>query len=131
MAVAGWTGWSINAAAHVSWPPCRTIASQGDGIGVFSTTGSRLGVVVRNRKPALLWALLVAAFPALAQEDMGLGPWRLGMSKEQVVSLAEQGPYSDAASGSMETASAPFAAGKVKATLTFGTAGLAGVKFPL
>jgi hypothetical protein len=88
-----------------------------------------MGVIVRNRKPAVLWALLVAAFPALAQEDSGLGPWKLGMPKEQVVALVDQGPYTDVAAGSVETASAPFAASKVKATLAFGATGLTSIKF--
>jgi hypothetical protein len=87
-----------------------------------------MGVFVRTRKPAFLWALLLAAFPALAQEDPGFGPWRLGMSKEQVVSFAEQGPYSDGPSGSVETANAAFAARKVKATFVFGAAGLATIQ---
>ncbi len=84
---------------------------------------------MRTRKPAFLWTLLLAVAPVFAQEDPGLGPWRLGMSREQAVSFVEQGPYSDAASGAFEASSAPFAGHKIKATLTFGAAGLAGVKF--
>lgn len=87
-----------------------------------------MGVIVRNRKPAVLWALLVAAFPALAQEDPAIGPWKLGMPKEQVVALVDQGPYTDVAAGSVEAASAPFAARKVKATLAFGATGLTSIK---
>jgi hypothetical protein len=86
---------------------------------------------VRTRKPAFLWALLLAAIPAFADEDLGLGPWRLGMTTEQVTSFAEQGPYTDAGAGVLETAAAPFAKKKVKATFTFGAAGLASVRFQL
>ncbi|MEO8316357.1 MAG: hypothetical protein ABI645_16365 [Pseudomonadota bacterium] len=82
-----------------------------------------------TRKPAFLWALLLATVPAFAAEDPGLGPWRLGMSKEQVVSFVEQGPYADAVSGAAETASAPFAGHKVKATFMFGAAGVATIRF--
>jgi hypothetical protein len=87
-----------------------------------------MGEFVRTRKPAFLWALLLAAIPAIAQEDPGFGPWRLGMSKEQVVAFVEQGPYNDVAAGNVETASATFAANKVKATFVFGAAGLATIK---
>jgi hypothetical protein len=87
-----------------------------------------MGVFVRTRKPAFLWALLLAAFPALAQDDPAFGPWQLGMSKEQVVSFAEQGPYNEVAAGNLETANATFAKRKVKATFTFGATGLTSIK---
>jgi hypothetical protein len=80
---------------------------------------------MRTTSPVFALALLLAVVPALAAEDPGPGPWRLGMSKEQVVSFAEQGPYRDGASGTVETDNAPFAGRKVKATLVFGAAGLA------
>jgi hypothetical protein len=84
---------------------------------------------VRTRKPAFLWALALAFAPAFADEDLGLGPWRLGMTREQVVSFADQGPYNDAAAGSVETSNAPFSGHKVKATFALGATGLASVKF--
>lgn len=80
-------------------------------------------------KPACLWALLLAAFPLLAQEDPGVGPWRLGMTKEEAVAIAERGPYNDVSPDSVHTADATFGGRKVKATLTFGATGLASIRF--
>lgn len=84
-----------------------------------------------TRKPALLWALLMAVIPAFSQEDPGAGPWKMGMPKEELVALVEGGPYVDAAGGAVESASAPFAARKVKATFVFGSAGLASIQHHL
>ena len=86
---------------------------------------------VRTPNPVIFFALLLAAVPAMAADAPAPAPvpWTLGMSKEQVVALAEQGPYADAASGAVETTSAPFAGRKVKATLVFGAAGLASIEY--
>jgi hypothetical protein len=83
---------------------------------------------VRTRKPAFLWALVLAVAPSFADEDLGMGPWRLGMSREQVTSFTAQGPYRDAASGALETDSATFAGHKVKASLISAAAGLTTIK---
>src|SRR3954469_21308862 len=62
--------------------------------GYFPPPG-QWGVFVRTRKPAFLWTLLLAVVPSFADEDLGMGPWRLGMTREQATSFADQGPYTD------------------------------------
>jgi len=85
---------------------------------------------VRTTKPVFLLALLLAV-PAFAEDDLGLVPWRVGMSKEQVVAVADNGPYKDVAAGAVETDNAPFGARKVKATFVFGAAGLATIQMQI
>jgi hypothetical protein len=83
---------------------------------------------MRTTSHVFVLALLLATVPALAADDPGAGPWRLGMSKEQVVSFVEQGPYTDGTSATVETDNARFAGRKVKATFVFGAAGLATIQ---
>ena len=77
-----------------------------------------------------LLALLLVAGSVFADEDVGLGPWRLGMSKEQVAAIADGVPYKDIADG-LETQGGKFQSRKVAVALTFGGSGLATVKLKL
>ncbi len=80
---------------------------------------------MHSRNPAFLLALLLVVGPAFADEDVGLGPWRIGMSKEQVVAFTDLGPYENvAATGGVATEKARFSGHKVKASFVFGDAGL-------
>lgn len=68
------------------------------------------GVIVKPLKPVILLSLLLAfGGTAFADEDVGIGPWRLGMSKEQVEALVEQGPYKEGEGGKLETTTRKFA----------------------
>jgi hypothetical protein len=82
---------------------------------------------VKAVKLGLLLALALTTGPAIADEDVGIGPWRLGMSKEQVTALAEQGPYKDIAGG-VEAEAGKFQGNKAGAALTFGDAGLRSIQ---
>ncbi len=82
---------------------------------------------VKTRKPMLLLALLAVIGTVVADEDAGLGPWRLGMSKEQIVAFAEQGPYADAANGGVETSATKFKGRKTSTSLAFTDAKLSSV----
>jgi predicted nucleotidyltransferase len=73
-------------------------------------------------------ALLLAAGPAFADEDVGIGPWRLGMPKEQVVAFAELGPYKDVADGGVETEEAKFSKHKATASFVFADAALRSIE---
>jgi hypothetical protein len=86
---------------------------------------------MRTTSRIFVLALLLAAVPALAAEDVGPVPWQLGMSKEQVISFVEPGPYKDGATGTVETDNAPFGGRKVKATFVFGAAGLATIQMQI
>jgi hypothetical protein len=94
----------------------------------FSGIGKSTGVFVKTRSLALLLALALAAGSAVAEEDVGIGPWRLGMSKEQVLALAEPGPYKETASGGLETDGAKFKGQKAEASFTFASAGLGSIR---
>jgi hypothetical protein len=50
----------------------------------------------------LLTLLLVAFLPALSNAS-GLGPWQFGMSKPQVASFKQFGPYKSFSNGDLET----------------------------
>jgi hypothetical protein len=59
-------------------------------------------------KPRITFPLIVAAFlPALANAA-GLPPWQFGMSKSQVASFKEFGPYKSFSNGDLETYSGRF-----------------------
>jgi hypothetical protein len=83
---------------------------------------------MRATSPVFVLALLLTTLPAFTAVDPGIGPWQVGSSREQVASFAEQGPYKDGASGTMETDNAPLAGRKVKATFVFGALGLATIQ---
>jgi len=85
--------------------------------GYFPVVGIQ-GVVVKTGNRGLLLALLLVIGPAFAEEDVGLGPWRLGMTKEQVAAIADKGPYTDTASGGLEAATT-FRKKKVTTSFTF------------
>ncbi len=80
-----------------------------------------------KRNPVFLLALLLVTGTAVAEEDVGIGPWRLGMTKDQVVAFAEVGPYKDAGD-TVETEGAMFAGRKAAATFTFGDAALRAIE---
>lgn len=77
--------------------------------------------------PRWLAVLALALFSsaAVADDDLGLGPWRLGMSKDQVVAQAEFGPYKDVqVTGGVETANGKFAGHAANTSFVFDPAGL-------
>lgn len=94
----------------------------------FPCIGETSGVSVKAGNLALLLALALTAVPAVAEEDVGIGPWRLGMSKEQVLSFVDQGPYADTASGGSEAAGAKFRDQKVGASFVFASTGLSSIQ---
>jgi hypothetical protein len=56
---------------------------------------------------------------------IGYGPWRLGMSKEEVKAVSEFGPYSEVPStGGVETTNGLFAERKANISFVFGERGL-------
>ncbi len=87
-----------------------------------------MGVVVKPRTPVILLGLLLAFGPAFADEDVGLGPWRLGMSREQVQALADQGPYKDGADGRLETSGRKFGSHKTTTSLVFADGALSAIE---
>jgi hypothetical protein len=84
---------------------------------------------VQIRNTSVFLALLLAVGPAFAQEDAGIGPWRPGMSKEQVVAFADLGPYRDVpATGGVVAEGAKFAGHKVSTGFVFGDAGVRSIE---
>lgn len=75
----------------------------------------------------LLGALLMAG-AAWADEDVGMGPWRLGMSKEQVVAVPEYGPFKDVSDTTVEIPDGKFQKHKAKTLFVFGEGGLRSVE---
>ena len=62
---------------------------------------------------------------AVAQDDRGYGPWRLGMSKASVQAVAEYAPYKEVAStGGLETPNGVFEGRKTNISFVFGAGGL-------
>ena len=58
--------------------------------------------------PRIIFSLIIAAFlPALASAA-GLPPWQFGMSKSQVASFKEFGPYKSFSNGDLETYNGRF-----------------------
>ena len=83
-----------------------------------------------NRLRCAITLAFVAAGGASAAEETGdYGPWRLGMSKKEVVAIARYGPYRDVAStGGVETAKGFFDNGPANVSFVFGEAGLAKIQ---
>jgi hypothetical protein len=68
---------------------------------------------------------LGVASAAPVETLLGYGPWKLGISKEEVRSIKEHGPYSDVAStGGLETAKGFFDGTPCTVSFVFGDAGL-------
>ena len=70
-------------------------------------------------------AAILLASGAPAAEVNGFEPWKLGMTREEVLALASAGPYSPVSStGGLETRNAQFQGKKVTASFVFGSEGL-------
>lgn len=73
--------------------------------------------------PGVVAVLLGSA--AFATEVSGFAPWRLGMTREEVLALSSAGPYSPVRStGGLETPNAQFQGKTVPASFVFGSEGL-------
>jgi hypothetical protein len=73
----------------------------------------------------LILVLAAMSMSAFAEEDIGLGPWRLGMAKELVIAQKDFGPYTDVrVTGGVETGNARFAGHPVNTSFVFDDAGL-------
>jgi hypothetical protein len=73
----------------------------------------------------LILVLAATSVSALAEEDIGLGPWRLGMTKDLVVAQKDFGPYTEVrVTGGVETGNARFAGHPVNTSFVFNDAGL-------
>ena len=78
---------------------------------------------------SLVAALAFCGSVASASEDVGLGPWRLGMQKSAVESLTKFGPYAPVPStGGLETANGQFRNHKVNTSFVFDSAGLRSIQ---
>jgi hypothetical protein len=82
---------------------------------------------MKSVKAVLLGALLVVG-AASAEEDVGMGPWRLGMPKEQVVAIPEYGPFKDVSATTVEIPDGKFQKRKSKTAFVFGDTGLRAVE---
>jgi hypothetical protein len=72
----------------------------------------------------VLFAQLATPSPVAAAEP-GYGPWRLGMSREQVTAVAEGAPYVPVSTtGGIETRNGMFAGSKTTISFVFGERGL-------
>lgn len=70
-------------------------------------------------------AALLLTSGASAAEVRGFEPWKLGMTREEVLALSSSGPYSPVPStGGLETRGARFQGKKVTASFVFGSEGL-------
>jgi len=73
---------------------------------------------------ALILVLGLFSLPAIA-EEFTLGPWRLGMSRTEVLSFVEEGPYEDVAvTGGLETHKAHLFGSLKNVSFVFDDAGL-------
>lgn len=73
--------------------------------------------------PGVVAVLLGSA--AFAAEVRGFEPWRLGMTREEVLALSGTGPYTPVPStGGLETSNARFQGKQVTASFVFGPQGL-------
>jgi hypothetical protein len=78
--------------------------------------------------PTLLLALMAGA-TADAQQVIGYGPWRFGMSKAEVEEVKEFGPYTPVASTKgLETKKGPFVGEDRNVSFVFGPGGLSHIQ---
>lgn len=82
---------------------------------------------MKHKKILVLLGLL-AAGAAWADEDVGLGPWRIGMTRDQVNALVEQGPFADGAGGALISDKGKVGSRKATVTLQMGDAGVRAVE---
>jgi hypothetical protein len=81
--------------------------------------------MIKSYAFALLAATAVTLPSPRPTEVRGYGPWKLGMTREQVTAAAAEGPYSPvAATGGLETHNASFQGHKITASFVFDAAGL-------
>ncbi len=67
-------------------------------------------------------AAILLASGAAAAEVRGFEPWKLGMTREEVLALSSAGPYTPVPStGGLETRNAQFQGKKVTASFVFGS----------
>lgn len=70
-------------------------------------------------------AVFVLTSAAAQEAAAGYGPWKLGMSKGDVMSVRKYGPYKDVAvTGGVETANGYFGDNRANVSFVFGAAGL-------
>lgn len=75
--------------------------------------------------PAIILLAQLATPSPAAAPAVGYGPWRLGMSREQVAAIAEGAPYLRVSStGGIETRNGSFAGRKTTISFVFGERGL-------
>lgn len=69
--------------------------------------------------------ILLTSAGGIAEDNLGYGPWRLGMSKTEVRGIAEFAPYKDVAfTGGLETQNGVFEGRKTNVSFVFGERGL-------
>jgi hypothetical protein len=79
--------------------------------------------------PILLLATTLSASAAIAQNVDGYGPWRFGMSKDEVQAVDKFGPYTPVASTEgLETKNGPFMGETRNVSFVFGLGGLSQVQ---
>ena len=81
--------------------------------------------MIRNYLSALLVASALTSPSPPPTEVRGYGPWKLGMTREQVTAAAAEGPYSPVATtGGLETRNASFQGHQITASFVFDASGL-------
>lgn len=79
--------------------------------------------------PILLLATTLSASAAIAQNVDGYGPWRFGMSKDEVQAVQKLGPYTPVASTEgLETKNGPFMGETRNVSFVFGLGGLSHIQ---
>ena len=82
-------------------------------------------MMLMSRLLVILATLLSLVPEGRSADPPGYGPWRLGMSKEQVRALSKDGPYvAVSATGGLETANGSFNGRKTNVSFVFGERGL-------
>jgi hypothetical protein len=82
-------------------------------------TAYNVDIVLQTTAPA------PRATPPATPGPFPIGPWRLGMTREQVAAFADYGPYAPVAvTGGLETANGPFPAKRTNTSFVFDDAGL-------